>query len=339
MPASFAPRGRGHYLPHHHHQTDVKASFNDSDFDLDIDSLVIEKMPRNASPRRKLKFIEKLFSAFHPKKSASMDKKHGKQRRVRFEDETSHQRRRVKREKSKMEERDSMVEDDVRRISTISRHDTNPHRSSNIGASSAISNSKRAREKVDEKIEGWESDSSVLSSRDSEVNLGSIMGQPATPDSALLSHESLPQPQGLQEFQPSPPKSNPSWSDSRSQSRSSAHAQTSQGTATSSSTSRHVNTLSPSFTSIVPPVYTTYKPSESDFDQNRARRRAERSAVTPVLPPKTANSVHGKEPDRRVASPVARDLRARRAERTSETSAAEKYHRDERERLWSSQKA
>ena len=341
-PASFTPCGREGCLPHHQHQTDANRSLGDSkldlDLDLDLDKLVIEDMSKTASPRRKVKFMEKLFSAFHPKKPKNKDRKHGQQRRVKYEDEEPPQRRRVKRDRAMLEDRDLMVQEHLQRLPTISRHDTNLSRSRNFGASDATSNSKEARSNIDEHIEGWESDTSVLSSRDSEINLGSIMGQPATPSSIHLSTESLPFSQESRNFQPSPPKPISSWSDSRSRSRNPTNVETSRGAATSSSTPRPANTLLPSVTSIIPPLSTTGIPIRSDFDKNRERRRAERNMSMP-LPVKTTNSVQRTEPDHRGASPVANDLRDRRAVRASKIPLTEKYYREDRERLWSSQKS
>ena len=335
--ASFAPCGRENCLPHHQHQTDADRSFSHSELDLDLDKLVIDDMSGKPSARRKVKFIKKLFSALHTKKPRNMDKTHSQQRRVRFEDNEGPKRRRVKCDKSTLDERDLMVQKDLRRLPTISRHCTNPSRSSNIGARDVTSNIKEIRSNIKEEIEGWESDTSALSSRDSVINLGSIMGQPATPSSVHLSTESLPLPQEPRDFQPSPPKPISCWSDSHSQSRISINARSSHRTATSSSTSRQVNNIPLSFTSIDPPAGKTGSLIKSDFDKNRERRRAERNMSMPH-PAKTTTSVQRTEPDHRVAPPVAKDLRARRAERASKISLTEKYHREERERLWSSRK-
>ncbi|KAH9219220.1 hypothetical protein DL95DRAFT_443609 [Leptodontidium sp. 2 PMI_412] len=341
--SSFTLRRKGHSPQSHRQHTN--ATFT---FDLDLDALATDRMPRDASTRRKVKFIERLFSALHPKKTEPEPKKPDKQRRVRFEDVSSPQRHRVRREQSEVEVKDSAVAESVRRLSTISNRDKNIDRSSYSSASSAIPSPKEVRKHVDQNMKGWESDSSTLSSRESDINLGSIIERPATPPSVNLSSMRLRRP-GMepQQFRPSPPKPNSSWqSDSQSQygsrshgqSRSSSNALTSPGTATSPSTSRHVRTLPPSFTSIVPPTFAAPEP-KSDFAMNRERRRAERIMATPALPSNTVNSDTRKEQDRRVVSPVARELRARRAERASKVPGPEKYHRDDRERLWSSQKA
>ncbi|KAG4439090.1 hypothetical protein IFR05_005432 [Cadophora sp. M221] len=342
--SGLTSRRRGYSFQYHRQHTNATVA----SFTSDLGGLATDRMPRDGSPRRKVKFIEKLFSALQPKKTEPKSKIHDQQRRVRFEDAPSFQQHRARRENSKVEAKNSTVAESMRRPSTISNHNKNKDRLSSSGASNAVLSPNEVRKYVDQNMKGWESDSSILSSRASEINLGSIIERPATPPPVDLPSMKLPRPRmEPQQFQPSPPKPNSSWqSDSRSQSgsrsheqsRSSSNARISSETATSSSTSRHVRTLPPSFTSIVPSTFVASEP-RSDFATNRERRRAERSMATPAPLSKTNNSGLRKAPDRRTVSPLASDLRARRAERASGIPGPEKYHRDDRERLWSSQKA
>ncbi|KAK0113573.1 hypothetical protein ONS95_013822 [Cadophora gregata] len=339
-PASFTPRGSHQSSQYHCQPVEPKDSPHYAD--LYLDSLVTDKMTSNASPKQKVKFIEKVFSALQRNKSKSTNKMQGKER-VRF-DEKSHQRRRVKRQNPKIwetEEKHPMIDEDARQTLTVSHLHTNAKRQSNMRTSSSISSTNETSIYVDKKTESWDSNSSLLSSRDSQINLGSIIGRPTVPFSGHLSTDSflLPLPQGSGDFQPSPPKPNPFWANRRLQSHDLADAQISHGPATSSTNSRYVKTLRSSFVPIVPHNYATNEPSESDSQEKRERRRVERNAATPAAPQPTANFAHFSESHRRVASPVARDLTARRAKRASKASVTEKYHRDERQRFWSSEKA
>ncbi|KAL2061216.1 hypothetical protein VTL71DRAFT_7489 [Oculimacula yallundae] len=309
-----------------------------------LDEAAANTMLNRDLPIQKVNIVEKLLSALYSKKTVmnpmEMEQEPKMQdnqqlRRVRFDDETN-SRRRTRREKFKAEVKSPIQADDPRRMSTTTQQEKISDRPSYISTDPA--NSKKH---VGQDMEEWDSDtysrSSILSSRVSEINLGSILGHPNSPPAFTPSNLD-PRPQmSPRRFIPSAPKPIPAWeSSSRSQSRISLGARTSKETAASSSSSRQVGVPPDSYSSMAPSLITR-SDDNTEFAKNRERRRQERNVFVPASVSKEPISHMRSEMDRRTALPMAKDLRTRRAER-SRIPATERYYRDERERFWSSQK-
>ncbi|CZT44444.1 uncharacterized protein RSE6_04612 [Rhynchosporium secalis] len=337
--ASVSPERQERILSPRHQPTEHLEHF---DTGLNTDMFKTFKTSKSEPPKGKLKLVEKLISALHSKKTKPMHEKEEpkteksekqQQRHVRFEKVPS-PRRRLRRCKSKIVVKRANAAESVNQTTTIIHQDRN-ERSSYTSADNASPS-----DQDDQKLESWGSDTkSVLSSRVSEVNMGSIIVQPAPYSMDTISSPEVVPQMSSRHFSPSAPKAIPSWqSRTRSQSRASANL----GPGTSAS--KISSTLTPSWRSLgtLPPNLTPKFPLtdkldeiKSDFDINRQRRKIERDINVPSPVSRNAVPPIRNEIDQRIAPPVVKDLRARRTQR-SRGSVAERYHRDERARLWSS---
>lgn len=252
-------------------------------------------------------------------------------------------RRRVRREKAKPESQRTNIKREVPQISMKSQqHEASRVQSSRSNTCIAALTSKNLRI-VDggfQQQQGYDPSESLLSSRPSETNLGSIVNRPDLPDEPRAPPLRTPaRAQNSKSAPVKPPHRSSRPAGSRPQSRSQTAVQTpmTEMTSTSSAFSQRRVTVPTSLAPVVPSAPKRVLVLSPDFTKHRERRRSERNDPAPAPPAplhKAVERSEGMHADQRIASDDARERRVGRGQRDLNAAVTKKYHQDERERAF-----